>query len=99
MSEVTEVGLRNNKGKETKYYINLVPYLTKENALIRRPVTADFLVWLYVRYVVFVLREMARAEYSLQTLLLSAVSIIPSVRLVRFFLTSTLASRSSGRKL
>jgi len=44
MTEVTEVRLRNNKGKERKYYINLLSYLTKENMLIRRPVTMDFLV-------------------------------------------------------
>ena len=44
MCEVTEVGLRNNKGKETKYYINLLPYLTKENVPSRRSVTTDFLV-------------------------------------------------------
>jgi len=99
MSEVTEVGLRNNKGKERKYYINLVPYYTKVNAPSHRPVTADFLVWLYVCYVEFVVSEMAQPEYSLQTLLPSAVSIVQSVRFVRLFLTSTLTSRTSGRKL
>ena len=43
MTAVTEVRLR-NKGKERKYCINLLSYLTKENVLIRRPVTMDFLV-------------------------------------------------------
>lgn len=43
--------------------------------------------------------QVARAEFSLQTLLPSPVSIIPTARLVRLFLTITLTSRKSGGKL